>query len=88
MPLGKPRLSSVDEQRKARREYWAAYWASFERWQPCFVVWPVDLVSGERVSLRFLERRIKGGKVRFDDDGLIRLYEYRWPERRRCGGLL
>ena len=52
-----------------------------ENWHKWFAWHPEAMADGQVVWLEILERRLEGGKARFDDDGLIRVFEYRKPVR-------
>ena len=58
----------------AEGEKWVHH---IENWHPHFAWLPVVCVDGQRRWLETVDRRIEGGKARFDFDGLIRVWEYR-----------
>jgi hypothetical protein len=48
-----------------------------QTWHRKFALMPTTLMNGKVVWLEWIERRLQGGKARFDDDGLIPIWEYR-----------
>ncbi len=55
-------------------------YARLAAWHSWFAFLPVTLVDGDTVWLERIERRLEGGEQKWDDDGLIRCWEYRKPE--------
>lgn len=51
--------------------------ARLEQWHRKFAWMPVMLENGDVVWGQFVERRLEGGAAKYDEDGLIPLFEYR-----------
>ena len=54
-----------------------AHYERLASWHRYFALLPVTMNDGNTVWLQRVERRLEGGKARFDRDGLIRVWEYR-----------